>query len=836
MLRMNPMCFLILAGAIGLHHHVVQPCASAASPAPPSENSKASLDEKAEITAKSVAWAGFGDFRILVRVDPVDIGAREKDEAPTQADINWEERLKSIRVSGKADLRKIQVMQFDADTGRPILHADYAYQRGPYDRAFCWYDDAIPYEFSEVLAPSSYSDGQRKRRINVRAGYMYNAVGDWKSGKLAWEHTQVGDKPSFYAVYFDRMDSDCLPPEAPPTGWLGDAMPRHDRWSESTTGADTTQIALDDWNQDGLFDIVYGEQYGQLFYMLNVGTPKSPKFGPSRMIFESDGKPLDIGVHAAPLVIDWDGDGAKDLLVGTYQNRIGFFRNTGSNKKRSFEFKGFLRDATGKFLELPITPVARKSEGVFKEDYFPVMAAADWDHDGNLDLLIGGYITGRIYFYRNTGRRRDGLPVLELVGPVAADGKPINVGDWCAAPDIADLNGDGLLDMVVGAYTWPTSQVDPPSFIRYFVNTGTSADPQLKEMPLPVRGKVPALRLPHPRVIDTNNDSLPDLVVSTGSDIVIYPNVGTRTEPLFDVDRKPIRAAWGNAPINVEHQVVDWNHDGWPDLIDGYTVCLNDKVGKPYFWTKQVPLLRPGARIEHRVDLGDGHFYPYLDDLDRDGKIDVLFGDWHGNVWFHRNLGTDDDKNFDMQGKKLETTDGAPIKVGPNGGDVEHDFQALQGARTTLVAGDYNADGLDDLIVGDTYGKVRYYKNVGPVGSPRFAPPQVIADLKNRVQVEKADWNRDGRLDVIASTSAHKIYLILNDGTTNEAKFAEPVAFDLNIKGPITTVTDLNRDGDEDLLIKGAQGTIFVEHSFLEHGYAPARVLKIERKSKETKD
>jgi hypothetical protein len=553
------------------------------------------------------------------------------------------------------------------------------------------------------------------------------------------------------------------------------------------------------------------------------------------MIFESDGKPLDIGVHAAPLVIDWDLDGAKDLLVGTYQNRVGFFRNVGSNKSRSFEFKGFLRDATGKFLTLPITPVAQKSEGVFREDYFPVMAAADWDNDGDLDLLCGGYITGRVYFYRNTGRQ-DGLPVLELVGPIDSDGQPINVRDWCAAPDVADLNGDGLLDLVVGAYTWHTSHSERPSFIRYFLNTGTAADPQLKEMPLPVRGDVPALRLPHPRVFDTNHDSLPDLVVSTGSDIVIYPNVGTRTEPQFDVNQKPLRAAWGNAPIKADHQVVDWNDDGWPDLVDGYTVYLNAKIGKHYFWNKSVPLLPPGMRIEHRVDLGDGHFYPYLDDLDRDGKIDILFGDWHGHVWFHRNLSTDDEKNFDVQGKKLETTEGAAIKVGPLNGDVERDFQALQGARTTLVAGDYNADGLDDLIVGDTYGKVRYYKNVGPVGSPRFAPPQVIADLKTRLHVEKADWNRDRRLDVIASTSAHKIYLILNDGITNEAEFGEPVQFDLAIKGPIAMVTDLNRDGDEDLLINGAQGTTFVERSFLEHGYAPARVLKIEGKTKESKD
>ena len=128
-------------------------------PAPPSEQPR--------IDAKKIAWAGFGAYRLLLRVDPVDLKKRDTDELPAQADIDWEALLIRTNSTGKADLRTLQVMQVDPESGRPILHSDYAYQRGPYDRAFRWYDAAIPYEFPEVLAPSSYTDGSRRRRTIV---------------------------------------------------------------------------------------------------------------------------------------------------------------------------------------------------------------------------------------------------------------------------------------------------------------------------------------------------------------------------------------------------------------------------------------------------------------------------------------------------------------------------------------------------------------------------------------------------------------------------------------------------------------------------------------------
>lgn len=54
----------------------------------------------------------------------------------------------------------------------------------------------------------------------------------------------------------------------------------------------------------------------------------------------SGGRPIDtehVG-HAAPCVVDFDGDGCKDLLVGEmYQGRLRIYRNVGKNNEPQFE-------------------------------------------------------------------------------------------------------------------------------------------------------------------------------------------------------------------------------------------------------------------------------------------------------------------------------------------------------------------------------------------------------------------------------------------------------------------------------------------------------------------
>ncbi|HZN41653.1 MAG TPA: hypothetical protein VFD82_22810 [Planctomycetota bacterium] len=68
---------------------------------------------------------------------------------------------------------------------------------------------------------------------------------------------------------------------------------------------------------------------------------------------QAGGKPIDVDIgHAAPYVVDFDGDGVRDLLVGQFGNgRCRIYKNTGTNATPQFGEFTFL-EAGGKIAEV----------------------------------------------------------------------------------------------------------------------------------------------------------------------------------------------------------------------------------------------------------------------------------------------------------------------------------------------------------------------------------------------------------------------------------------------------------------------------------------------------
>jgi len=145
-----------------------------------------------------------------------------------------------------------------------------------------------------------------------------------------------------------------------------------------------------DWNEDGKKDLLCGEHDGKIFILLNTNTDADPAFSSTSFVQDGAGN-LDIGGRTSPDVVDWDGDGAKDIIAGETQGNFFYVRNVGTNAAPAFN--GYtLMEAGGQTIDL---------------GYNSRPFAIDWDNDGTKDLLAGCYDpnagTGFVWHFRAVG-------------------------------------------------------------------------------------------------------------------------------------------------------------------------------------------------------------------------------------------------------------------------------------------------------------------------------------------------------------------------------------------------------------------------------------------------
>ena len=190
-----------------------------------------------------------------------------------------------------------------------------------------------------------------------------------------------------------------------------------------------------DFDGDGKRDLLVGSGMdGTVFFFPNVGTDAAPRFNAGVRLTLFSGDTLTVSSRATPYVHDWDADGLPDLLCGAGDGAVYFFRNVGSTTAPVFLSIGPLQ-AGGTTLNLGIRSVVR---------------VYDWDGDGLKDLV--GSSTSGVYWCRNTGNN----PAPSLSAPVAlrvpnTSGSlvPINTGPRMRL-DLADWNNDGVMDIILG--------------------------------------------------------------------------------------------------------------------------------------------------------------------------------------------------------------------------------------------------------------------------------------------------------------------------------------------------------------------------------------------------
>jgi hypothetical protein len=219
---------------------------------------------------------------------------------------------------------------------------------------------------------------------------------------------------------------------------------------------------LADVDNDGKKDLIAsayqkanGNNYRGTYLYRNTGTADAPLFTFVKNNFLQD-EMIDMGTSAYPVLFDYDNDGLLDLLVsnfgyfvstGSYASKIAYYRNTGTATSPAFTL-----------IERDLLNISALSLGNVAPTF------GDVDGDGDQDMILGDG-SGRVHLFTNMAG--PGNPCNFVLTNVAYQG--INISGQFATPQLFDLDGDGLLDLLIGEMT---------GNLNYFRNVGTSAAPQ----------------------------------------------------------------------------------------------------------------------------------------------------------------------------------------------------------------------------------------------------------------------------------------------------------------------------------------------------------------------
>jgi len=463
-------------------------------------------------------------------------------------------------------------------------------------------------------------------------------------------------------------------------------------------------------------------------------------------------------------IVDWNRDGKPDILVGT--GGIYYWRD----------------------------PAGMNKQGDDPPAYIFYYENIGTPGDDNIQLTFKGRLQ-----YGDDTVNQDGEKDIRISGN--------------ASPFVADWDNDGDMDLLSGQwYTYmnffENIAVDPN--VQPVLTAGTRITLGNSEYILPEDDPLPA-----PVVLDYDQDGLQDLIVVPYSSIYYFlKNVGTKEEPRFETAeliqgiKQPI-----NIGAFMSAEAIDWNGDGNIDLIAGNengVVVYYENLGDWMFAQKQY-MTANGKMINH--DAGDfefvpieryyGYTMPSIGDWNNDGKLDMLISDIRGNIKIYLGKGNssiDFEECIDVyksDGTILKSASRTRVKMmdwnkdgvmdiicfnridgsltvyyGQGGGTVSSDgkiltllgspircLDNLEQARHTFDIVDWNNDGKWDILHTPTNrGVIRYYENIGTNEEPDFADRgrlahkgEFISDALHYAFVHAVDFNGDGFLDLISA-------------------------------------------------------------------------------------
>ena len=415
--------------------------------------------------------------------------------------------------------------------------------------------------------------------------------------------------------------------------------------------------------------------------------------------------------------VDLDGDGDRDLLSLDPDNG-GLLWRENITLHRSAAFPVPLVTTT--------IPLADN------------LVPADFDGDGDLDLVVSGEPTAEMFWLEHDGDPTDGG---WIVHDLALGIETTFYGS------AYDLDGDGDLDLALSAYE--------AGEILWLENDGSPADGGWTLHVVDATVVKPAVIA----VGDLNGDGAPDLAVAlTDADEVVwyqndnYPGVPTWTRHLV-----------GTASYPVDLEIGDIDGDGDPDLAA--TAGLGDAV----YWYENDGDPTDGQWTRYTARSGwNGTFFMDGCDVDADGDLDLVVTAINANdVGWLENDGTPTDGTWTRRllvGNFTQATDAACV--------------------------DLDADGDVDVATTGFAGEVRAYLSDGTPTDGGWQAVQIADGVDMAYSIAVADLDGDGRQDLAATIAGTgEIPWWRNLG----GQFALPTTDEVALPTPV--------EGSEDVLL-----------------------------------
>jgi hypothetical protein len=315
----------------------------------------------------------------------------------------------------------------------------------------------------------------------------------------------------------------------------------------------------------------------------------------------------------------------------------------------------------------------------------------------------------------------------------------------------ADLDGDGDLDMLLGAESGVTTA---------YKNSGTTSSPSWSAESTWNPPNVGSNA--RPALADLDNDGDYDLLIGDVNGVSFaYENTGTTSSPIWTA-----RSGW-NTPDSGDRStpaLADLDGDGDYDLLTG-----DVNSAKNYAYENTGTIYSPTwtYRSGWNLPSSDGFSMPAFADLDRDGDYDVMMGSGTGATLAYENTGT---TSAPVWTRKISWD-------GPSTGD-----------RSRPGLADLDGDGDYDLILGGYSVIPTAYENTGSVGAATNTIFSIAVGGSQKLKV-----NGLGNLNLLGSIISTNLISASYNGTAD--------AFAINQSGT-GNIVNLKDSGVSTFIIK----------------------------------